>query len=408
MKKYDVIVCGGGPAGVCSALRASREGVSVLLIEKNGCLGGIWTAGMVGLFLDTAGKGGIIREICERLENSDSGRFIRGGNFLCSPEDLKYLLETMCRESGVDIRLYTWITGCRKHGNKILSVCTHSKSGKEEFQGKIFVDATGDGDVGYFAGCQYEIGLHEGTVRQPMSLFALVSGLRYEDVKSFDNAVEPPSGESPKRLLNKALEEIGILPSQTLPALYHLSNDLYLFTVTHEYGYQSENANDLTAATLHARTEIHQIAKTLRKQGGIWRNIRVAATAETIGARDGRRILGVETVTREDILNSKRFDDAVCTAYFPMDVHAVSSEETSGYSYVGKTSGYGIPAGALIAKDMENLLMAGKCISGDFYAQASYRVTGIAAATGEQAGAMASACLKHSFHSVKEVLQLLK
>ena len=110
MKSYDVIVCGGGPAGVCAAIRAARDGASVLIIEKNGCLGGVWTSGMVSWFLDLSGKQGIIQEITERLSERGDGRFARGGNFLCEPEGVKYLLEKMCRGSGVDIRLYTYVT----------------------------------------------------------------------------------------------------------------------------------------------------------------------------------------------------------------------------------------------------------------------------------------------------------
>ncbi len=404
MKKFDVIVCGGGPSGVCAALRAAREGMSVLLIEKNGCLGGVWTSGMVSWFLDVAGKEGIIREIIGLLSENGGGRFARGGNFLCEPESIKYLLETLCLEAGVRVRLYTLITGCDVRGREILSVRTHSKSGEEHFQGRFFIDATGDGDIGYFSGCRYEIGLQSGRVQQPMSLIALVNGLRHDDLKEYDNSEEQLSGIGAKRMLFEAMEKAGVKPSQAVPALYYLSNDLYLLTVTHEYGYDAENADDLTQATLIARSEIHHTIEALRKQGGIWKDMRVVTTAETIGVRDSRRILGVKSVNREDVLESKRCSDEICLSHFPIDVHAVSPENTSGYSYIGKTNGYGIPAGALIAEDIDNLLMAGKCISGDFYAQASYRVTGNASVTGEQAGAMAARCIKLSLHIVRDVL----
>lgn len=406
MKSYDLIVCGGGPAGVCAAIRAARDGVSVLLVEKNGCLGGVWTSGMVSWLLDLEGKWGIIKEITERVSACGHGRFARGGNFLCEPEYVKYLLEKMCREAGVEIRLYTYITGTCVVDRKIHAVCTHSKSGKEQFAAKYIIDATGDGDVGYLAGCQYEIGLENGAFQQPLSLFALVNGLKYEDMRPYDNGAECLEGISPKQLLFEAMTRTGIQPSQTVPAMYYLSNDLYLLTMVHEYGCRADDAEALTKATLHAREEIHRMVAGLKKLGGIWKNICVVATAESIGVRDGRRIKGVAVVSKEDVLESKRCTDEVCLVHFPMDVHAISEEEKTGYSFVGRTQGYSIPAGALIAADIDNLFLAGRCISGDFYAHSSYRVTGNAAVIGEKAGEMATYCLQKSVLSSREILIL--
>jgi hypothetical protein len=214
-------------------------------------------------------------------------------------------------------------------------------------------------------------------------------------MRPYDNGAEWLEGINAKQLLFDAMKMTGKQPSQILPAIFYLSNDLYLLTMTHEYGCRADDAEALTEATLCAREEIQQMVAGLRELGGIWKNMRVVATAESIGIRDGRRIKGIASVSKEDVLESRRYADEVCLVHFPMDVHAITPEVKSGYSYVGKTQGYGIPAGALIAADIDNLFLAGRCISGDFYAHSSYRVTGNAAVTGEKAGAMAAYCIQN-------------
>ena len=159
----------------------------------------------------------------------------------------------------------------------------------------------------------------------------------------------------------------------------------------HEYGYSGLDAGQVTQATLHARGEVHRIINALRALGGAWAGIRIVATADHIGVREGRRIHGAYTVTAEDLLSGRRHPDAVCTVNFPVDVHATSQAHGAGYGNEGTRSRpYDIPLRALIARDVDNLLMAGRCISGDFLAHASYRVTGNAVPLGEAAGRLAA------------------
>jgi len=137
--------------------------------------------------------------------------------------------------------------------------------------------------------------------------------------------------------------------------------------------------------------------RALRQLGGPRRNVELAATSPLIGVREGRRLHGLYTVTRDDLIAGRRHADAVCRVMFPVDVHSTDPKTHQGYSNEGVTmQPYDIPLRALIARDVTNLTMAGRCISGDFYAHASYRVVGNAFATGEAAGLVAvRAALTH-------------
>jgi len=151
------------------------------------------------------------------------------------------------------------------------------------------------------------------------------------------------------------------------------------------------DANAVTQATLEARNEVNQIINALRKTGGIWADVRIVNSAEQIGIREGRRIHGLYMLTKEDLLRGAQFEDGVCTVNFVVDVHALVKGEGGGYGARGvKMKPYQIPLRSLIAKDVDNLMMAGRCISGDFYAHASYRVTGNAVPMGEAAGKVAA------------------
>ena len=171
------------------------------------------------------------------------------------------------------------------------------------------------------------------------------------------------------------------------------AGNLVLLMANHEYGINATDAAQVTEATLRARGEMHQIVRGLRKLGGAWDGMQIAATPEQIGIRDGRRIRGRYIMTSEDLVKGATQADAVVRATFPVDIHALSAEDNKKAAYHNagvKMKPYDIPLRALIARDVDGLMMAGRCISGDFIAHASYRVTGNAVAMGEAAGAVAA------------------
>jgi len=161
----------------------------------------------------------------------------------------------------------------------------------------------------------------------------------------------------------------------------------------HEYGIRCDDALGLSRATIAARREVHALVAALRRLGGAWSGLRVVATAGQIGIREGRRLAGRYTLTADDLARGTRFADAVCRVNFPVDIHALDPRRDKGYSDGGvRAQPYDIPLRALQSVAHDNLAFAGRCISGDFVAHASYRVTGNAVPMGEAAGRWAAGC----------------
>jgi hypothetical protein len=170
-----------------------------------------------------------------------------------------------------------------------------------------------------------------------------------------------------------------------------LRDDLFALMANHEYGFQAVRARDVTQATLRARRELHQLIDGLRSLGGAWKQVCLVATAEQIGTREGRRLQGLYTVSAEDLRDGREQPDAVCRATFPIDVHSTDPQKEKGIEKAGfRAKPYDIPLRSLISRNVSGLMMAGRCISGDFLAHSSYRVTGNAVAMGEAAGKVAA------------------
>jgi FAD dependent oxidoreductase len=393
----DVIVCGAGPAGVTAAITAARAGAKVHLFELHGSLGGVWTSSLLGYLLDFD-KPGFNVELVRRLRERDA---INGGGMnglSYQPEEMKLLLEELCSAAGVKVQLHTRVAAACRDGRMLSTIVTESKSGRQAWKAPVFIDATGDGDLGAQAGCEFEIGKEKSCPCQPMTMYAL---LVVKDVGQIAECIHG-TGNNGQHVGPKAfqdtLKRAGVTPSYGHASLFPIQGNLVLLMANHEYGINATDAAQVTEATLRARGEIHQIVRGLRKLGGPWDGVQIAATPEQIGIRDGRRIRGRYVMTRENLVKGTTQDDAVVRATFPVDIHALTADDNkkSAYNNAGvKMKPYDIPLRALIARDVDGLMMAGRCISGDFISHASYRVTGNAVAMGEAAGATAAVAAKN-------------
>lgn len=390
----DVLVCGGGPAGIAAAISAARTGASVRLLEAHGCLGGVWTSGMLSYVMD-AEKPGLNTELPKRLAAMNAHRQHGSKHYVYDVEAMKVLLEEMCGEAKIRTQYHTRVVAVEKDAaNRVRGVVTESKSGRQAWRANTVIDTTGDGDVGSLAGCEWEFGERIDCPCQPMSLMGVITASP-EALQKFDRC----NGATTKDLFREEIQRTGLDPSYAKPTLWYLGGSVAAVMMNHEYGVRPFDAAAVTEATIRARGELYRICQSLRKLGGMWEHCSLVTTAEQIGVRDGRRIRGRYVVTVEDVRVGIRHEDAVCRSEFGVDVHAATRDENnkSAYSAHGiKSKPFDIPLRALIARDVDGLMMAGRCISGDFFAHASYRVTGNAVAMGEAAGATAALAARNA------------
>lgn len=394
----DVIVCGAGPAGVTAAITAARAGAKVRLFEWRGCLGGIWTAGLLGYFLDF-NKPGFAKELRDKLDARGArANSTSASRFCYDPEALKLLLEELCVEAGVKFQYHTKVCAAFREGKRLSTIITESKSGRQAWKAPVFIDTTGDGDLGFQAGCTFEIGEANECPCQPLSLNALLVVKDVEQLREFVRFGQPKPGENTdgekKKRIKDAIVKSGHFPSYAGATLWHVSGNLVFAMMNQEFGIKPWDAAEITAATVRARAEMNLMVNGIRSLGGPWEGIQIVATAEQIGVRDGRRIIGRYAVNKDDVVKGARHDDAVVRATFGVDIHATTAEhnQKGGATHVTgiKVKPYDIPLRALIAKEVDGLMMAGRCISGDFIAHASYRVTGNSVGMGEGAGVIAA------------------
>lgn len=376
---FDVIVCGGGPAGCAAAVAAAEAGAATLLLERNQFPGGIWTAGAMPWIIDHRGKTGLMARWREELLKL-GGTINPRGTLAGPPEALKGLLEDALVSAGMTIRYGCMVSAVRKEGRQITHVITESKSGREAWAGKVFADCTGDGDTAFLAGCGFDFGNDDGKT-QPASMNAFVTGLDLEEVEPF----LVPHGKIPLREL---LTELGCAPSYAMPSLFYFGGGVFGWMAHHAYGVLPHDAASVTAAAIAGRQEVRKQIAALRRHGGVWRNITLTATASCLGIREARRIHALETVTLDDFGKAPQPGASICASSVLPDVHATDPGVTKGIEkQVRVLEPYlAIPWKAQIAADCENLVLAGRCIGGDFQGHASYRMTGTAVPLGEAAG----------------------
>lgn len=303
-------------------------------------------------------------------------------------EAMKFLLESMATEAGIRVRLHTRVAATLVNTQgRLTHVVTESKSGREAWTARMFVDATGDGDVAAQAGCRFSVGHPDHGEAQPMSLMALLTGIDPEQVRDFHSRNTSAQRQESKINLCKHLTESGHAPSYGAPTLFCIHDNLFALMANHEYGVSALDADEISEATMRARAEINSMVRALRNSGGAWRNVALVATAEQIGIREGRRILGRYTVTEEDLMSGRKHDDAICSATFCIDIHSTNPNRGKSFDKGNRSVlPYQIPLRAAQPADIEGLLLAGRCISGDFFSHASYRVTGNSVAMGESVG----------------------
>ncbi len=397
--EYDVAVCGGGPAGFIAALAAAREGAKTAIIEQYGFLGGMATAGYVtplSVFTYSGELviGGIPWEFVKRLEEMGGGYIEKPlGNIAFDPEIYKLCMQRMALEAGITLYMHSYLSGCIAHDGRIEQAIIENKNGTEAVSSKIFIDATGDGDLAFMAGVPMQP--REDAPLQPLSTYFILAGvdtaspLISEAMHHNRQGVNCHCLPIRERLLELA-DELDI-PDFGGPWFCTTLHDGCIAVNMTRTAADACDNRDYTRAECRLREDVFRMAKILRENFEEFRNCYVSAVAPQAGVRETRRILGVHTITADEYLNAYRYDDSISRGAHPIDIHA-SKGATQIARFLEKPAF--VPYRALIAEKFPNLLVAGRCLSADRQAFASLRVQASCMGTGQAAGVAAAQCAK--------------
>ena len=393
---FDVLVCGAGPAGFSAAVNAARQGVATCLIEQASVLGGVATTGLMSHWTG-ATRGGFYEEIIERSMDcfKEDGSIV-GGWHSINTEKLKQTMLAMAIEAGVYVRLHTMACAPVMDGHAIKGVFVESKSGREAFLATIVIDATGDGDIAARAGVPFTRGRAGDGRMQPATVMFTVGGV------DTARAVLPGAFESNPPVPAGRIQDLGkrhlpppaghvLLYQTTIPGVVSVN-------MTNSTGIDGTSAGDLTRAEIECRGQIESIVAFLQRFVPGFERCHLLGSAGAVGVRETRHFTGEYTLTEHHILEAKVFDDwAVTGAHFNFDIHHL---ESSGLDPAGlqrdfpQRKHYTIPYRCLVPTAVDNLLLAGRNISGSHVAHSSFRVMPICANLGQAAGVAAALCVK--------------
>lgn len=415
----DVLVIGGGPAGIGAAVGAAKAGARTILAERYGFLGGNATVSLVMPFMSfytehateeaegseallptDHGTGvpviaGVLRDFLEELEKAGGAvppSLETGYTVPFDPEMLKGIALDFVDEAGVKYLFHVFADSSLGGDGQVEGCVFESKSGPLAIRAKVIVDCTGDGDVAAAAGAEFEIGRATDGRVQPMTLMFRIMGFNKvafeEYVRSHPHQWRGVHGLWD--LVRKASEAGDLdLPRE----------DILFFEAPHE-GEITVNSTrvtnlfgtdvwDLTEAEWQSRWQMRQVFEFLKKYVPGFEKAYIVQSGMNVGVRETRRVMGEYKMTMQDVLHARQFEDVIARCTYPVDIHNPTGRGTT-LVRVPPGKAYDIPLRCLIPKGVENLLVAGRCISGTHEASASYRIMPVSMATGHAAGVCAA------------------
>lgn len=412
---YDVVVAGAGTAGIVAAIAAARNGARVLLVERGGFLGGHIAGQLLehsaGWF-DAHGTrivGGMPQELVDRLvaAGASPGHIRDDTGYTryrvpVNHEIYKSVVTAWVVEAGVDILLFSPVCSVMSDGTRLEGVIVENKSGRAAYSAKAFVDCTGDADIAWLAGC--ELLSSPGDATQPVSLLFKLGGIDHGALLDYvaGNPSEFKMGVAPEQLRQEPY--VNLWGFGDLLKRAHADGVLSL--LRHELHYSGEvargeavinltrhpadatRADDLTTAEIILRRQVLEALTFFRRYVPGCRDAFLAATASSVGVRESRRIAGVYELTEADIRGGRHFADNIAIGGFPIDSHDPKGPSLDGSDPVKR--GYGIPYRALVPRRIDQLIVAGRCISAERRALASARITGTCMAMGQAVGTAAA------------------
>jgi len=384
----DVIVAGGGPAGIGAALGAARAGARTVLVERNGCVGGMLTAGSVlniRQYTDDQRQivGGAAAELALRIaaaggteQTPDKGR--------CVTHDLeitKFVAQEMLLEAGVDLLLHTSIVGAVTPDNALQGLLVENKGGRSALLASATADCTGDGDVIAHAGAAFD--KRSADEVQPMTLAFIVGG-----VTAWPGTFYTAEN---KAIIQKAMDA-GTFPCSRTPALFTLLHEGWMYANATRIPGDCTDPADLTRGEIEGRRQAFALLEWLRRNIAGYEQAFIVSTAADVGLRESRRLKGLYTLTREDVQAYRRSDDDIALCAYGIDVHYPGAGGEMTWLESGRC--YGIPYRCLVPEQVDGLVAAGRCLSATADALGSARVMAICLTTGQAAGVAAALAAK--------------
>ncbi|HRU05722.1 MAG TPA: FAD-dependent oxidoreductase [Candidatus Brocadiia bacterium] len=392
-KAYDVVVAGGGPAGVAAAVAAARNGARTLLVERSAALGGMMTSGMVSMIRTAGDNGGVARELRDRLE-ADASAWLTETHAWVNPCAARVVALEMVLEAGVDVAFWSLVCAVEMDGRRLAAAAIADKQGQRRVSAKAFVDATGDGDLAALAGAAFDKGGDAGQL-QAVSLNFQIAGVDTERKPSVeelraacDDALAKGELEFPAHIRSTGLGS----PRPGYPRdILHFQTDLAM-------GVDSCDADSLSAGEALCQRRVMMMWRFLRKRFAAYRDSQIVSMASMLGLREGRRVRGVQTVTEDDVLKARKFPDAVSRCSWYMDLHdGQNKQPIEAYRAARRPppgDWYEIPYGCLVPVEVDGLLASGRCVSSTRPANGSLRLQPTCMNLGQAAGVAAALCAR--------------
>lgn len=406
----DVFVAGGGPSGVAAAISARRQGCSVYVAEGHTCFGGMGTAALVPVFLHFSDgvnflAAGVGEEVYERLRRSTSRLYLDdpAGAVGIDAEVLKRVYDDMMLESGAAFSFQTHLIAIEADKGLVRYAICAAKSGIFAVKARVFIDGAGDGDLAAWAGASFEQGDERGNL-MPGSLCSVWAGIDW-------GAVEAQNARQDAFLRQAFADGVFTNRDLHLPGIFRTGRRLGAGNLVHTFGVDATNEDSITKALLWGRRGMLEYERYYRAYFKGYEDMELATTGSLLGVRETRRITGDYVLTVEDFKNQSVFADEIGRYCYPVDIHPHRPDEKLYSAFEDEFrvrlrykpgESYGVPCRILTPQGLDNVLVAGRCVSVDRYIQGSLRVMAGCYITGQAAGVAAALSARHdaSVHSL--------
>jgi hypothetical protein len=407
---YDLVVCGGGPAGASAAIAAGRLGAKVLIVEATGCLGGMGTSGLVTAFDPMANGerglvGGIMREMVETLHaRGFTGPHVTpdfwSKRYHCwtpfNAEGYKLLLDELCVTAGVEVRFFTRLIDVDAADRRVRGVILNNIEGHTYVPARTFVDGTGDAVLAHLCGAACREAGRDTPNIMPPTLCSVMAGIDWSRAQRDPGQT---GADNQQRYVSQAVDD-GFFTHRDrhLPGLFKFSRTMAALNAGHVFRMDALRCRSLSDGMMKGRKLAQEYLAFYRKYVPGCENMEHATTASLMGVRESRRIVGEYELSYKDYLARRQFPDQIGVFNKAVDIH-VYDDSPQEYERFCKEYGntgrlkpgecYGIPYGILVPKGWSNLWVAGRCASTDVQVHGSIRVQPAASMMGQAAGTAA-------------------